>query len=216
METSPLTCGANQWTGFYMITASVMKELNGSEHVKRFSKLHQCTFKERKMGPFKTKNCKFLTFPIATFCKAVFPKVYFHIQQELRVMFTEGKVKSLISWPYLEPIINGCDSVSLRYCRPGFQRCTYPSFYLMECAISQLPLIDSIDSIDLDRFFTACLEKLNYFVRHYCEDLYSLIVIQTGITCEKIPLRTSIEFDMVLKQSETCCKQKTGIFLVTR
>ena len=27
METSPLICRANQWTGFYMITASVMKEL---------------------------------------------------------------------------------------------------------------------------------------------------------------------------------------------
>ena len=27
-ETSPLICGANKWTGFYMITASVMKELN--------------------------------------------------------------------------------------------------------------------------------------------------------------------------------------------
>ena len=27
IETSPLTCGANQWTGLYMITASVMKEL---------------------------------------------------------------------------------------------------------------------------------------------------------------------------------------------
>ena len=27
VETSPLICGANQWTGFYMITASVMKEL---------------------------------------------------------------------------------------------------------------------------------------------------------------------------------------------
>ena len=27
METSPLICKANQWTGFYMITASVMKEL---------------------------------------------------------------------------------------------------------------------------------------------------------------------------------------------
>ena len=26
-ETSPLICSANQWTGFYMITASVMKEL---------------------------------------------------------------------------------------------------------------------------------------------------------------------------------------------
>ena len=28
IETSPLICSANQWTGFYMITASVMKGLN--------------------------------------------------------------------------------------------------------------------------------------------------------------------------------------------
>ena len=27
IDTSRLTCSANQWTGFYMITASVMKEL---------------------------------------------------------------------------------------------------------------------------------------------------------------------------------------------
>ena len=27
-ETSPLICSANQWNGFYMITASVMKEIN--------------------------------------------------------------------------------------------------------------------------------------------------------------------------------------------
>ena len=27
IETSPLICRADQWTGFYMITASVMKEL---------------------------------------------------------------------------------------------------------------------------------------------------------------------------------------------
>ena len=26
IETSPLICSANQWTGFYMITASAMKE----------------------------------------------------------------------------------------------------------------------------------------------------------------------------------------------
>ena len=26
-ETSQLTCSTNQWTGFYVITASVMKEL---------------------------------------------------------------------------------------------------------------------------------------------------------------------------------------------
>ena len=28
IETTPLIWRANQWTGFYMITASVMKELN--------------------------------------------------------------------------------------------------------------------------------------------------------------------------------------------
>ena len=28
IETSQLICSANQWTGFYMITVSVMKELN--------------------------------------------------------------------------------------------------------------------------------------------------------------------------------------------
>ena len=28
IETSPLICSANQWTGFYMISASVMKGLN--------------------------------------------------------------------------------------------------------------------------------------------------------------------------------------------
>ena len=27
IETSPLICGANQWTGFYMITTSVIKGL---------------------------------------------------------------------------------------------------------------------------------------------------------------------------------------------
>ena len=29
IETSPLICRANQWTSFYIVTASVMKELNG-------------------------------------------------------------------------------------------------------------------------------------------------------------------------------------------
>ena len=29
IETSPLICKTNQWTGFYMIMASVMKELKG-------------------------------------------------------------------------------------------------------------------------------------------------------------------------------------------
>ena len=27
IETSPLICGANQWTGFYMVTASALKGL---------------------------------------------------------------------------------------------------------------------------------------------------------------------------------------------
>ena len=27
IETSPVICSANQWTGFYMITGSVMKDL---------------------------------------------------------------------------------------------------------------------------------------------------------------------------------------------
>ena len=35
IETSPLICSANQWTGFYMITASVMKELNKNNFIKR-------------------------------------------------------------------------------------------------------------------------------------------------------------------------------------
>ena len=29
IETSPLICSANQWTGFYMITASILKGLKG-------------------------------------------------------------------------------------------------------------------------------------------------------------------------------------------
>ena len=33
IETSPLICSANQWTGFYMITASVMKELREESFV---------------------------------------------------------------------------------------------------------------------------------------------------------------------------------------
>ena len=42
IETSPLICYANQWTGFYMMTAPVMKELNSlgirSEIWQRFQK----------------------------------------------------------------------------------------------------------------------------------------------------------------------------------
>ena len=35
METSPLICSANQWSGFYMITVSVMKELNHEQILKK-------------------------------------------------------------------------------------------------------------------------------------------------------------------------------------
>ena len=36
IETSPLICRANQWTGFNMITVSVMKELNKMALIKSF------------------------------------------------------------------------------------------------------------------------------------------------------------------------------------
>ena len=45
IETSPLICGANQWTGFYMITASVMKGLTLSTG-------------ELLLDPFTIKNWK--------------------------------------------------------------------------------------------------------------------------------------------------------------
>ena len=38
METSPLTCSANQWAGFYVTAASVMKELNQRYGKKYFQK----------------------------------------------------------------------------------------------------------------------------------------------------------------------------------
>ena len=38
-------------------------------------------------------------------------------------------------------------------------------------------------------------------------------IIQTGITCKKIPLKKSIEFGMALKQSATRYKQKTDSLL---
>ena len=39
IETSPVICSANQWTGFYMIGNSVMKELkndNECRHIRNF------------------------------------------------------------------------------------------------------------------------------------------------------------------------------------
>ena len=38
METSPLICRANQWTGFYMVTASVMKDLKVTSAIKHENK----------------------------------------------------------------------------------------------------------------------------------------------------------------------------------
>ena len=43
IETSPLICRANQWTGFYMITALVMKELTVANQIK-IEKLHFLIF----------------------------------------------------------------------------------------------------------------------------------------------------------------------------
>ena len=37
IETSPLICSANLWTGFYMITAPVMKELTRENNSKLYS-----------------------------------------------------------------------------------------------------------------------------------------------------------------------------------
>ena len=36
METSPLICFENQWTSFYMVGTSVMKELKKLDEVKNF------------------------------------------------------------------------------------------------------------------------------------------------------------------------------------
>ena len=38
IETSPLICRANHWSGFYMITASVMKKLNRKQIIVKIKK----------------------------------------------------------------------------------------------------------------------------------------------------------------------------------
>ena len=43
IETSPLICSANQWTGFYMISTSVMKGLKISQNASKIFAL-QCFF----------------------------------------------------------------------------------------------------------------------------------------------------------------------------
>ena len=50
----------------------------------------------------------------------------------------------------------------------------------------------------------------------YFSECYHGTIMQTRITCKKIPLRKSSEFGMDLKYSTTRYKQKTDILLVTR
>ena len=64
IETSPLICNVNQWTGFYITQTSIKKELIGimflivlqKAPLTRFNTLHYCTTE----NVVETKN--FLTF----------------------------------------------------------------------------------------------------------------------------------------------------------
>ena len=57
IETSPLICIANQWTGFYMIGTSIIKELN----IKDFIEIHETVreFADKKKKE-KQKTNKFI------------------------------------------------------------------------------------------------------------------------------------------------------------
>ena len=62
IETSPLICSANQWTGFYMITASVMRELT-QRIIGSFKKKYEIDMKPlslEKLGMFKHFYCLFI------------------------------------------------------------------------------------------------------------------------------------------------------------
>ena len=59
IETSPLICSANQWTGFYMITVSVKKELNSA-----VTKLI-CLFSNGAENGGKTKIANIFNFQIS-------------------------------------------------------------------------------------------------------------------------------------------------------
>ena len=48
IETSPLICSANQWTGFYITDTSVMKDL--------------------KVRQTKTSGCSYITLPLLQIC----------------------------------------------------------------------------------------------------------------------------------------------------
>ena len=57
IETSPLICGANQWTGFYMISASIMKGLKTNMTSKRQYKENKLKLKyEALLELEKRKN----------------------------------------------------------------------------------------------------------------------------------------------------------------
>ena len=54
-ETSPLVCRANQWTGFYMTMASVMKELKAKES--ESSKIIKTEHQEQPLRGVARKRC---------------------------------------------------------------------------------------------------------------------------------------------------------------
>ena len=72
METSPLICGANQWTGFYMIAASVMKGLNIRHLFSALMNLahlvRACNFK------FPFLHSSFICFSIVKLISIVMPR----------------------------------------------------------------------------------------------------------------------------------------------
>ena len=56
IETSPLICRANQWTGFYTITVPVMKELNIFSSCKTENFVVTATERLRQRGKNETKS----------------------------------------------------------------------------------------------------------------------------------------------------------------
>ena len=65
MKTSPLFCSVNQWTGFYMITTLVMKELKKISKSYRFSLSVKNIFTNISRPTYFSRNMlKFITFHI--------------------------------------------------------------------------------------------------------------------------------------------------------
>ena len=81
---------------------------------------------------------------------------------------------------------------------------------LLKIIIARLPVY----------FIVLMLISYNHFYVLIALTIHVLLnhgtIIRTGITCKKIPLEKSIEFDMALKWSATRYKQETEIFVVTR